>query len=360
MFNKRRLFALMLSVTLIPVSGCARSDSKAPVNTTSEVQLRLASFGGSFQAALDSVVVQPIADRLGVKASLETYGGDYDHLAATIQNGTNPYDLVHVETRFMFQAGERGLAAPIDWQVVPKDSFVAGATNPHAVGLLSWALVLAWNADRLPPGTPPPSSWADFFDLRKYPGPRALRNTPEGNLEIALLADGVSPTAVSSGGLDVQRALRKLGAIRGSITWWSSGAELEQKLTSSAVMAAAWNGRAAYLKHSVGLPVGWTYNHAINQFDWWIIPANSKHKDLAMRFLAETAKGTGQVAIAREFGYGPVARAAVVAMPANLRAETSSAPENASRGLPFQGNWWAQNSATVSNAWNGWRLRSGN
>jgi len=33
-------------------------------------------------------------------------------------------------------------------------------------------------------------SWADFWDIRKFPGKRGLRHSAKYTLEIALLADG--------------------------------------------------------------------------------------------------------------------------------------------------------------------------
>ena len=346
---------VIFGLVFVTLAGCERNEDSPKAGQ--RAQLKLASFGGSFQEALDRDVVQPIARRLGVRAKVDTYGGEYDHLAATIRNRTNTYDVVHVETRFLIQGGQEGLLTPIDWKVVNRSAFVDGATDKYGVGLLSWSLVLSWNSQRLPRGTPPPSSWADFFDTAKYPGPRALRNTPEGNLEIALLADGVPKDELYKNGLDVARALKKLSSIQNSITWWGTGAELEQKLTSSAVLAAAWNGRVAHLKQAANVQVGETYNGGINQFDWWVVPTNAPHKDLAMKFLAATAKGVGQIEIARGFGYGPVAKAALDAMPQDLRAETPSAPENARLGVAFDGEWWASHTKEVTDQWNQWRIQ---
>ena len=338
----------------VAAASCTREAPRSAVAKSETI--RIASFGGHFQDVLNNSVVQPIAAKLGINAVVETYGGEYDRLAATIRSGANPYDIVHVETRFLMQGGQEGLLAPIDWSEVNRSAFVDGATNQFGVGMLSWGLVLAWNADRLPKGAAPPSTWADLFDLGKYPGPRALRNSPEGNLEVALLADGVPRADLYKNGLDVERALRKLSTIRKFVTWWNTGAESEQKLTSSAALAAMWNGRVGNLKHSAGLNVGWTYRDSINQFDWWVIPINSAHKKAAMRFLAATADGTGQDVIAKDFGYGPVAKTVLDKMSPELRAETPSAPENSRMGVPFDGAWWAANEASVSERWNRWLL----
>jgi putative spermidine/putrescine transport system substrate-binding protein len=349
-------------VAIVATLALAACDRSSPGTTATEAQegLRVASFGGSFQETLDRETVQPIARTLGLHARVEAYGGEYDRLDATIRNDTNTYDLVHVETRFLHQGARDQVLAPIDWTTVDRSAFVDGATHPHGVALLAWALVLAWNEDRLPAQVAHPSTWKDLFDTAKYPGPRALRNSPEGNLEMALLADGVPAdeiyTGTPEGSMDVERALKKLDTIRDSISWWESGAELEQKLASSAAIAAAWNGRVTHLKHAGKLPLAWTFAGGINQFDWWVIPANSDRKADAMKFLAATAAGAGQAAIAREYGYGPVSQAVLASMPPDLQAETSSAEANAKLGIAFNGKWWAENTKVVTERWNRWRL----
>ncbi len=95
--------------------------------------------------------------------------------------------------------------------------------------------VLAWDKDKLPV-TP---TWSDFWDVAKYPGKRGLRKGVRGNLEIALLADGVAPgdvykTLATNDGVD--RAFRKLDQLKPYIVWWSSGAEAAHILSSGDVL----------------------------------------------------------------------------------------------------------------------------
>jgi putative spermidine/putrescine transport system substrate-binding protein len=75
-----------------------------------------------------------------------------------------------------------------------------------------YANVLAYNTERVE-GTP--SSWADFFNTRKFPGRRGLHKVPSETLEVALLADGVLLGDLYP--LDVNRALGKLDTIKDQI-----------------------------------------------------------------------------------------------------------------------------------------------
>ena len=67
--------------------------------------------------------------------------------------------------------------------------------SPCGVGMLTGAAVLTYNTARLPNGR---TSWADFWDVVKYPGKRGLKYAPEWTLEVALLADGVAPGDVNA------------------------------------------------------------------------------------------------------------------------------------------------------------------
>ena len=57
-----------------------------------------------------------------------------------------------------------------------------------------------------------PASWADFWDVKRFSGPRGLRNNPRGTLEIALLADGISAEKLYP--LNLDRAFAKLDELR--------------------------------------------------------------------------------------------------------------------------------------------------
>ncbi|MFX5756156.1 extracellular solute-binding protein, partial [Acinetobacter baumannii] len=107
-----------------------------------------------------------------------------------------------------------------------------------------------------------PKGWADFFDTKKIPGKRALRQGPKTTLEIALMADGVAPKDVykvlaTDEGVD--RAFKKLDTIKGDLVWWKAGAQPPQWLAAGdVVMSAAYNGRiAAAQTEGVKLAIVW-------------------------------------------------------------------------------------------------------
>ncbi len=92
------------------------------------------------------------------------------------------------------------------------------------IGQFYYSTVMAWNTDTVGKDGAKPTTWADFYNVEKFPGTRSVYDHPRGNLEIALLADGVDPAKLYP--LDVDRAFKKLATLKPSIgIWWNSGAQ---------------------------------------------------------------------------------------------------------------------------------------
>ncbi len=148
----------------------------------------------------------------------------------------NTWDLVMVDSDELATGCSDGLFEKLDWSAIGgKDHYLPQAVSDCGVGAGVASLVLAWDRDKFP-GTP---GWADFWDVAKYPGKRGLFHGVRGNLEFALIADGVAPGDVykvlaTSDGVD--RAFRKLDQLKPYIVWWQDGAEAAHILASGDVL----------------------------------------------------------------------------------------------------------------------------
>ncbi|WP_271610858.1 extracellular solute-binding protein [Bradyrhizobium sp. CCBAU 21360] len=78
---------------------------------------------------------------------------------------------------------------------------------------------IIWDPRKCGPGTHP-TNFAEFFDLKKFPGRRALPNRADLVLEVALLADGACSNEIYP--LDIDRALKALDRGRSGIASWFS------------------------------------------------------------------------------------------------------------------------------------------
>lgn len=135
------------------------------------------------------------------------------------------------------------------------------------------SIVLAWDRNRLGDTAP---GWGDFWDIARHPGKRALRMDPRGTLEIALMADGVSPgdiytTLATPAGVD--RAFRKLDQLRPYLVWWRTPAEATRIMNSgAALMLSVPHDRVANTGKQASFAVQW--REALRQKVSWAIPRN--------------------------------------------------------------------------------------
>ena len=165
-----------------------------------------------------------------------------------------------------------------------------------------YATLIAYRADVL--GDNGPKSWADFWDVDKIPGARALRKHPFDTMEQALLADGVAPADLYP--LDFDRAFASLDKIKNSIDiWWTGGAQTSQLLSSGEVdMLPAWNGRAQVAVDD-NAPVELVWDGALYTHEGWTILKGTPNADLMREFIEFAAQGKQQALYTPHVAYGP-------------------------------------------------------
>ena len=306
-------------------------------------QLTVVSWGGSYQDAQSKALFQPAAKALGITVKEETYTG-LAQLRMHVKSGAVSWDVVCSGSGTAARAGTEGLVQKLDYNVIDAADFIPGAAAPYYVGGDAFSTVVAWNTKTY--GDNGPQNWADFWDVKKFPGTRCYRNTV--TLEPALMADGVPPDQVykvlsASGGID--RAIKKLTELKPHIAvWWSSGAQSAQVMVDGAVdMVMGWNGRFDVAKQS-GAKVAYTFNQGMLDYDTYVIPKGAPHTDLAMKFLAEISKPKYQADLTKYITYGPTNKKAYdlgIITPA-VAAQLPSSPANVAKQLVIDTAWYMQ------------------
>ncbi|WP_230370634.1 ABC transporter substrate-binding protein [Paludibacterium denitrificans] len=214
--------------------------------------------------------------------------------------------MVEVESPELLRGCEEGLFEKINWaKVGNKADFVAPAkASECGVGIFVWSTAIAYNADKLKVA---PTSWADFWDVKKFPGKRGLRKGAKYTTEFALMADGVKPAdvyKVLGTKAGVERAFKKLTQLKPYIQWWEAGAQPPQfPASGDVVMSSAYNGRIdSAQKEGKHLKVVW--NGSIYDVDSWAIPKGAKVAE-AMQFINFASKPENQKVYSTKIAYGP-------------------------------------------------------
>ncbi|MBW2057814.1 MAG: ABC transporter substrate-binding protein [Deltaproteobacteria bacterium] len=307
-------------------------------------KLVFVNFGGEAVPAMRAAWVDPFEKETGVKVTIQS-PTNYAKLKGMVESGNVIWDVVDTDVDFAIRGGRQHILEPIDYSVVDENN--VDFTLEYGVPPYYYSYVMAWRADMFK-GVQP-QTWADFWDVKKFPGKRGLWRWMYGVLEAALLADGVPFDKVYP--IDEKRALRKIKELKPHVvSFWESGADPIQLLREGeATMCAVWNTRALVLKRQTKGKAQYTYNQAILQASVLVVPRGAPNKENAMRFINGILKPERQAKLFELLGNGPVNPAALKYVPEELRIENPSDPRNKEVQLPLGVDWYANNYERVLN-----------
>lgn len=306
-------------------------------------QITFVSQGGAYQKAQTIAILDPAAKKLGITINQDSVPDSWPMMKSQVASGKPIWDVVDVPTNYCLRGGEQGLVEKLDFARIPNGAAMPEKyRSPYSVAYEFYSSVLGYSLKKYPDAATAPKSWADFWDVKKFPGRRALRNHPLATLEAALMADGVEPDKLYP--LDVERAFKKLAEIKPHVTvWWTSGAQSAQLLNDGEVdMEMAWNGRISALIKE-GARVAFTYNQGILQSTSLCVLKGAPNLSTAIKFLNEAVDPVLQANLPLHIDYGPAnPRAFETGVISAARAkELPSAPENARRQALMSYAWWS-------------------
>jgi putative spermidine/putrescine transport system substrate-binding protein len=319
--------------------------------------LTVVSFGGANKAAQVKAFYEPWEAAGNGKIIAGEYNGEMAKVKAMVDTKSVDWDLVEVESPELSRGCDEDMFETLDPKLFGNASdYVKGAIQTCGVGFFVWSTVLAYNADKLKTA---PTSWADFWDTKKFPGKRGLRKGAKYTLEFALMADGVAPKDVykvlaSKDGQN--RAFKKLDELKPSIQWWEAGAQPPQYLASGdVVMSSAYNGRIAAVQKDSNLKVVW--NGGIYDFDAWAIPKGAKHIEEAKKFIAYTVSPEQQKIYSSNIAYGPANSQAVPLLDKGILKDMPTTPENIADQVQIDVSFWADNGEQLEQRFNAWAAK---
>lgn len=152
-------------------------------------QMVVVGYGGAGQKAQDVAFFQPFSAQDKSKLIQSEYNGEMARIKVMVDTGNVDWDVVQIEGPDLMRGCDEGMYEPLDWkQLGHADELIPDAAQACGSAALVWSVAIAYDRDKLAQA---PTSWADFWDVNKYPGKRGLRKRAVYNLEFALLADGV-------------------------------------------------------------------------------------------------------------------------------------------------------------------------
>lgn len=310
--------------------------------------------GGSMAAAMRKAFSADFERIHGIRV-VDTSPANFGKLKAMVESNNVEWTVTEIGGQDVLKAVEEGLLERIDSNIVDRSGFPENARKlEYWFAKSAYSTVLGYSTEAFPENHP--TTWADFWDVEKFPGPRSLRNHPIDNLEYALMADGVAPNELYP--LDVERAFKKLDEIAPNISvWWKSGQQPAQLLLDGeVVLASGWNGRFfTLIKDDAPLEIEW--NQGMIKLSAYGIPKGSPNPCWAQQYLAIMTDAKRQAVYANEIGYPGLHLDSPKYVDAKLANYLPTHPDNIDRLVWTDIIWWKDNGEAVREQWNRWMLK---
>lgn len=331
----------ILAATFVAALGSAAHAESVTVVTS----------GGSYQEAMREATYIPVAQMTGIEVK-EDAAKSFADVRLQVQSGKPSWDIIEYALQYCKADEAETLFEDLDYSAIPnaQDLPESYRGKKWVGGSTVYSMVLGWNKTKYKDN--PPSSWADFFDVEKFPGTRALYAQPRFMLEVALMGDGVPKDQVYP--LDVDRAIKKVGDFGDNITvFYETHGQAAQLLKNGEVdIIAILNGRVdAVIKD--GGDADYTFNQGIADSGCLAVLKGSANAGAAMKVINGLIDRNVQANIPQKFAYAPINPKAFDTgrIPEEKAKLLPSYPPNAERMMQLDSGWWAKNEAAITEQW---------
>lgn len=280
-------------------------------------------------------------------------------------------DVVDLEMPVAVAACRAGLLEPIDAAALPPGADGTPASKDFYKGMIGRCFVASAIYGQMiicrpcQAGTDLPG----LFALVAGGGKIGLQRAAKGNLEMALLADGVQPDQVYTllgTEAGVARAFAKLDTIKSNIVWWHGADEPAELLRRKQVAATTiLTAQAQALLQNIGpSPQDADLSLVGPQFyeaDVLAVPKGGAHKDRAMDYLRFATSSAPLANMVKFAPYTPPRRSAlplVEKLPASpLRDFVATQKGPMETAFAIDDTWWAEHGAALEQHFRAWADR---
>ncbi|CAH1654820.1 ABC transporter substrate-binding protein [Chelatococcus asaccharovorans] len=289
-----------------------------------EKVLYVNTWGGAWEEAAKEALFTPFTRDTGIE--IRTVAPvSFAKLAAQVRTGVYEFDVTTLGVAELGRANQAKLIAAPDKAILDPAKLWPGAVVLDGVASHAFGNVLAYRNEKFP--APGLQSWADFWDVQKFPGSRCLQRYAGRVIPIALLADGVAPDKLFP--LDLDRAFKALDRIKPHIrVWWSQGPQSQQLLRDGEVDAIGmWNTQVQRLVEAKA-PITVSWNQAVVDVAYWAVARGTPRSENAWRFVNYAVQPEPLAQFAVKNDYGPMNPEAFKYIPEDKAKQLPTWPAN--------------------------------
>ena len=330
--------------------------------------LTVATWSGPYGHAQATAQMLPFERASGANVRIALYDGGTAELARQVAAKKYVWDVVDLEQPDAIAACRQELLEPIDAAALPAspsgapaaEDFLPGAVGPCWVASVIYSQVVAFDPHRF--AEEAPASLADVFDVKRFPGPRAL-NPASGklNLEMALLADGVIPQnvyVVLSTPSGVARALAKLDTLKDNLVWWTANDPPARMLAVGRAAFATIRNGDAFNAITDGQRLGVIWDRQLYEFEAFAVLKGNPKRALATDFIRYATKAERLANVADWVPYGPARKSAAVLVGNNPDLNIAMTPylptTHFETAFAVDDEWWRLHGADIEPLWQAW------
>jgi putative spermidine/putrescine transport system substrate-binding protein len=326
--------------------------SRAQSNT-----LVFASFGGSIITSQRAFYLNAFEKETGIKV-IDVPDVSMAKLKTMADAGNAEWDLAQSIGLWLPQkaADGRSVWTALDYSQLTTDGIPDFMKTEFGVSNLAFAVTFAYNTKSFKPGQGP-SNWAEFFDVKKFPGKRGLYNSPRDTFEAALLSDGVRKENLYP--LDADRALKRLGQIKDQIVWWDRYPQGANLLASGEFVASitAQSSVRQLLADDPSTPIFQVWDGpGIMTLDYLSIPRGAKNKAGAVKLINYMLDPKRQAMFSKETHMGPSNEKALAMLDKKTLEALPSYYYQQGALVPRDELYWVDNIVPLTERFNAWKL----
>lgn len=259
------------------------------------------TWGGSWGRAEAEAYYKPFESASGITVKPIT-PTSFAKLKAQVRAGHYEFSVAGMGRSDSIRALNDNLLEHVHYDVIGLTDYPPDTIGYNGVSRHSISTNLVYNKKKFPNGGP--QSWADFWNVEKFPGNRGAYKDVARMAPFALLADGVPKDKLYP--LDLDRAFKKLDEIKPHIkVWWKGGSQSVQLVRDAEVdMMPMWNTRAGVAQEQ-GVPIEVVWNQAHARRSNWIVARKAPNAQEAWQFVKFCMRPEPQGTFCRLMNTGP-------------------------------------------------------
>lgn len=333
-----------------PATAALPEITDVPEKLMGSGEVIVASWGGAVLDAQLISTIEPFQELTGISVTVAE-SPDPSKIKAMVDTGNIEWDVVWLGLGDVLALD--GYFEEMDYSYFDLENISPEFVGKHSLASVLFAEILAYRTDAYPEA---PQNWADFWDVEKFPGGRAMPAAAQlPFVEAAVMAAGVPKEEVYP--VDLDLAFASFDKIKPHVVkWWEAGAQPPQMLTDNEVpMSVAFNGRITPIQQA-GAPVEIQWNQGLLARDDLAIIKGAPNRENAYKFCAFASLPAPQARFSMQIPYGFVNTKAAELIPAEVLATLPTSPDILPNLLLRDEQWWAENRGPLLDRWNEWIL----